>query len=38
MSDLDIAKACQAIQIPGMIISKWEVILNHVFLVTNERA
>ena len=29
-SDLDIAKACKAIQILGIIISKWELIMSHV--------
>ena len=29
-SYLDIARACKAIQIPGMIISKWEIIMSHV--------
>ena len=31
MSDLDVAKACEVIQIPGMIMSKWEIIMSHVF-------
>ena len=30
LSDLDIAKACEAIQIPGMLSSKWEIIMSHV--------
>ena len=30
MSDLDVAKACKAIQVPGMIISQDEFIMSHV--------
>ena len=30
VSDLDVMKACKAIQIPGMIISKDEIIMSHV--------
>ena len=30
MSDLDIMKACKVIQIPRMIMSKWEIIMSHV--------
>ena len=30
-SDLDVAKACKAIQIPGMLISEDEIIMSHVF-------
>ena len=31
MSDLDVVKACKVMQIPGMIISMWEMIMSHVF-------
>ena len=37
-SDLDIMKACKVIQIPGMIISKWEIYNEPCVLVTNVRA
>ena len=30
MSDLDVVKACEVIQIPGKIMSKWEIIMSHV--------
>ena len=30
MNDLDGTKACEVIQIPGMIMSKWEIIMSHV--------
>ena len=30
MSDIDVVKACKAIQVPGMIISKGEIINSHV--------
>ena len=29
-SDLDIMKACEVIQIPGMIMGNWEIIMSHV--------
>ena len=29
-SDLDVAKVCEAIQVPRMIISKEEIIMSHV--------